>query len=150
MRCSECGNRKVVFHTVFGWAGVAVSGRGVTRIVLPKAGKKAVEQELAAPGCGTGSAEKRTGGSKDGAEQLLDRTVTLLKRYFSGEDVRFDLPLDIGYYTPFQQAVWRAAMAIPSGETRSYAWVAARIRKPKAARAVGQAMGANPVPVMVP
>jgi O-6-methylguanine DNA methyltransferase len=54
------------------------------------------------------------------------------------------------YYTAFQQAVWKAASGIPYGETRSYAWVAKRIRKPRAARAVGQALGANPVPIIIP
>jgi methylated-DNA-[protein]-cysteine S-methyltransferase len=64
--------------------------------------------------------------------------------------VSFDLPLDLRYYTPFQRAVWRAAATIPYGETRSYAWIAKKIGKPKAARAVGQALGANPVPILIP
>jgi methylated-DNA-[protein]-cysteine S-methyltransferase len=80
----------------------------------------------------------------------LDKSVVLLKKYFSGERALFDLPLDLGYYTPFQQAVWRAAMKITSGETRSYAWIAQKIKRPRAARAVGQAMGANPVPIIIP
>ncbi len=76
--------------------------------------------------------------------------MKLLKRYFSGECVPFDLPLDLRYYTAFQQAVWNATAEIPYGETRSYAWIAKRVKKPKAARAVGQAMGANPIPIIVP
>jgi O6-methylguanine-DNA--protein-cysteine methyltransferase len=80
----------------------------------------------------------------------LRKSEDLLQRYFSGERVAFELPLDIRYYTPFQQAVWRAAAKIPYGETRSYAWIARLIKKPKAARAVGQAMGANPFPVIIP
>jgi len=54
------------------------------------------------------------------------------------------------YYTTFQQAVWRAAMAIPYGETRSYSWIAKRIKNPKAGRAVGQALGVNPIPIIIP
>jgi len=84
------------------------------------------------------------------ASPLLAKAVKLLKRYFSGESVSFDVPLDLRYYTPFQQAVWKAAAAIAPGETRSYAWIAKRIRNPKAARAVGQALGANPVPIIIP
>lgn len=59
------------------------------------------------------------------------------------------VPLDLGG-TPFQRAVWAAARAIPFGRTRTYAEVAAAVGRPRAARAVGQALGANPVPLLVP
>lgn len=52
--------------------------------------------------------------------------------------------------TPFQQAVWAAIAAIPSGQVRSYGDIARQIGKPRAARAVGAACGANPVPFLVP
>ncbi|MFQ5508664.1 MAG: methylated-DNA--[protein]-cysteine S-methyltransferase [Leptospirillia bacterium] len=60
-------------------------------------------------------------------------------------DVALDAP-----GTPFQQQVWTAARNIPSGETRSYGDIAKALGKPGAARAVGQALGANPVPLLVP
>lgn len=82
--------------------------------------------------------------------KFLTNVAKLLKHYLSGKSVSFDLPLDLRYYTAFQQAVWKAAAEIPIGETRSYAWVAKRIRKPGAARATGQALGANPVPIIIP
>lgn len=53
-------------------------------------------------------------------------------------------------YTPFQQAVWRACMRIPEGQTRSYKWIAQQIGKPGAVRAVGNALGRNPFPPVVP
>ena len=53
-------------------------------------------------------------------------------------------------YTPFQQAVWKACMEIPSGQTRSYKWIAARIGRPGAVRAVGSALGRNPFAPAVP
>lgn len=53
-------------------------------------------------------------------------------------------------YTPFQQAVWRACMAIPSGQTRSYKWIAEKIGKPGAVRAVASALGKNPFAPVVP
>lgn len=59
------------------------------------------------------------------------------------------VPVDPGG-TPFQRAVWAAARAIPRGETRTYQQIAAAIGRPGAARAVGQALGANPVPLLVP
>jgi O6-methylguanine-DNA--protein-cysteine methyltransferase len=135
-----------IFKTTLGWAGVAASESGICSIVLPKKDKKAVERELNSAKCGVRSA------ARTGSPHLivLKKAVRLLQKYFSGERVSFDFPLDIRYYTPFQQAVWRAAAEIPFGETRSYAWIARKIRNPQAARAVGQALGANPVPIIIP
>ena len=53
-------------------------------------------------------------------------------------------------YTPFQQAVWKACMTIPEGQTRSYKWIAEKIGKPGAVRAVGSALGHNPFAPVVP
>lgn len=53
-------------------------------------------------------------------------------------------------YSPFSQAVWRACAEIPAGETRTYGWIAKRIGKPQAARAVGRALGANPFAPAIP
>lgn len=140
-------NVSAVFRTPFGWAGVAVSQSGVRRIILPRKSKPVVQRELRAEGI---VPDRAQGAGRSNADRLLNRAVRLLQRYFSGETVAFDLPLDLRYYTPFQQSVWQAAAAIRFGETRSYGWIATRIGRPLAARAVGQAMGANPVPVLVP
>ncbi len=80
----------------------------------------------------------------------LKGAVTQLRGYFAGKRVSFDLPIDLRYYTPFQRAVWTAVAEIPYGETRSYAWIAKRINRPRSARAVGQAVGANPIPIIIP
>ncbi len=135
--------KTAIFHTAFGWAGAAASGRGITRIILPTKNKKDVWRELESSEFGAGSSERKP-------SRLLDKALVLLTRYFSGERVLFDLPLDLGDSTPFQQAVWHAVASIPSGETRFYAWIARRIKKPLAARAVGQAVGANPIPIIIP
>jgi O6-methylguanine-DNA--protein-cysteine methyltransferase len=144
----------MVFKTPIGWAGVAVSGHGVCSIVLPKKEKGAVERELKralSPLTPGGRGKKGEGDLPSrGIEKMLESTVKFLRQYFSGERVSFDLPVDMRYHTAFQQAVWKATAQIPHGETRSYAWVAKKIRKPGAARAVGQALGANPVPIIIP
>ena len=57
---------------------------------------------------------------------------------------------DMTRYTPFCQAVWKACAGIPRGQVRTYGWIARRIGKPKAARAVGRALGANPFAPTVP
>ena len=53
-------------------------------------------------------------------------------------------------YTPFQRAVWLACMSIPKGQTRSYKWLAEKIGRPRAVRAVGSALGKNPFAPLVP
>jgi O-6-methylguanine DNA methyltransferase len=160
--------KRAIFDTPLGWVGVAASDHGICRVILPNKDKREVEQELADfPSAGNARRNPNhpqtlffTGGglgvppiAKGGAggtERILAKTLKLLKRYFSGARVSFDLPLDMRYYTAFQQSVWKATAEISHGETRSYAWIAKRVKNPKAARAVGQAMGANPVPIIVP
>jgi len=73
-----------------------------------------------------------------------------LRTYFSGHKAAFPDELDLSAATPFQREVWEITRLIPYGETRSYTWVAEQIGKPKALRAVGQALGSNPLPVIVP
>jgi len=79
------------------------------------------------------------------------RIVLLLKRYFEGEKTDFgELSLDWSGYGEFCRKVWQAAREIPWGTTLSYGEVAALIGKPQASRAVGRALGMNPLPVIVP
>lgn len=79
----------------------------------------------------------------------LRQTVQQLDAYFTGERKVFDLPLDL-QGTEFQRTVWQELMHIPFGRTTSYAQHARRIGKPKALRAVGAAIGRNPVSIVVP
>ncbi len=82
---------------------------------------------------------------------FVDHALRLLRAYFRGKPVSFsDIPLDLGSPTPFQLAVWQASSRIPFGETRPYKWIAQQIRKPRAVRAVGNALGKNPIPILVP
>jgi methylated-DNA-[protein]-cysteine S-methyltransferase len=82
-------------------------------------------------------------------DALLSGTRQLLMRYFNGEPVHFDLPLDL-HGTPFQRAVWQALRSIPRGQTRCYGDIAAQLGAPKASRAVGAAVGRNPLSIVVP
>lgn len=72
-----------------------------------------------------------------------------LDEYFARRRRTFDLPLSLSG-TPFQRQVWLALAEIPYGETVSYAELARRVGRPQAFRAVGQANGANPIPVILP
>ena len=79
----------------------------------------------------------------------LRRAVSALRAYASGRSSARRLTLDLNG-TPFQQKVWNRLCAIPTGKTISYGALAASIGRPKAARAVGAAVGANPVPLLIP
>lgn len=80
---------------------------------------------------------------------IFTRTRAQLEAYFQGTLQEFDLPLaPLG--TAFQQRVWEELCRIPYGVTISYGELAQRIGSPKAVRAVGQANGRNPIPIVVP
>ena len=81
---------------------------------------------------------------------VLVRAVSQLREYFAGRRTQFDLPLDLQGGTPFQQSVWQALLAIPAGGTASYGDLSRRVGRPSAVRAVGAAVGRNPVSIIVP
>jgi methylated-DNA-[protein]-cysteine S-methyltransferase len=81
---------------------------------------------------------------------VLKKISTQLKEYFASKRTEFDIPLDLSGGTDFQQAVWKVLLAIPQGGTTSYADVSRRIGNPAAVRAVGAAVGRNPVSIIVP
>lgn len=91
-----------------------------------------------------------------GAAPPLERETSLLARvrdqvdaYLTDGLAAFDLPLDF-QGTDFQQAVWRALLRVPYGRVVTYAQLAAMAGRPGAARAVGNAVGANPIPIIIP
>ena len=86
----------------------------------------------------------------DDAHPVLLRARAQLERYFAGQSKSFDLPLDLQSGTPFQQSVWSALLAVPAEKTLSYGQLASTIGKPAAVRAVGAAVGRNPVSIVVP
>ncbi|HEY3523974.1 MAG TPA: methylated-DNA--[protein]-cysteine S-methyltransferase [Candidatus Limnocylindrales bacterium] len=83
------------------------------------------------------------------AEAVPEPLASAIRRRLAG-DRRVRIPLDLRGATEFQVAVWLKALDIPRGEVRPYGWVAAEIGRPKAVRAVGSALGRNPVPLVVP
>lgn len=117
-----------------------VDGTGaVLRIEFAKGRRPArMREELARTGARVIDDAGRTRAVR---EQLWD--------YFAGRRERFTLALS-PHGTPFQRAVWQAMQGIPFGETRSYAHIARMVGKPRAARAVGRATGANPIPIVIP
>jgi methylated-DNA-[protein]-cysteine S-methyltransferase len=81
---------------------------------------------------------------------VLDAAMEQLQQYFAGERQQFDLPLDLSTGTAFQQQVWAQLQAIANGDTVSYGQLSQQIGNPKAVRAVGAAVGRNPISIVVP
>ena len=133
------GLKYITFNTDMGWLGILSSVKGLLRTILPQHSAKVAYQLL--------------GDSVNYATwspRLFDDLMERLKVYFSGHRITFPDRLDLSRATYFQREVWEITRLIPYGETRSYTWVAEQIKKPKAMRAVGQALGKNPLPIIVP
>ncbi len=81
---------------------------------------------------------------------VLRAAARQLDQFFAGQRRRFDLPLDLLGGTPFQQSVWRALLQIEPGSTSSYGAIGHTIGRPAAVRAVGAAVGRNPISIIVP
>jgi len=129
-----------VFPTEMGWVGIAGREDWIGMLVLPKPSRDAAIEAL-----GEGNH-----GPLVESEHDFSGCAEEIAAYFAGERVQFDCELDLGDAGEFDRRVWSAAREIGFGETRSYGWLAVRIGKPHAPRAVGQALGRNPIPVIVP
>ena len=86
----------------------------------------------------------------DADHAVLREAAAQLDDYLAGRRAAFDLPLDLSHGTAFQQSVWSALRDIPRGATTSYGTLGARVGRPAAVRAVGAAVGRNPISVIVP
>jgi methylated-DNA-[protein]-cysteine S-methyltransferase len=84
------------------------------------------------------------------APARLDDVRRELDEYFAGRRHHFDLPIDWALASPFGRRVLTATAAIPFGQVSTYGKVAAQAGNPKASRAAGRALGANPIPIVVP
>ena len=73
-----------------------------------------------------------------------------IQRYLAGEQQSIDTPIDMSGMTSFQRLVLGAVRRVPRGKYVTYGELAARIGRPRAARAVGRALGSNPIPIVIP
>ncbi len=90
-----------------------------------------------------------SGFSQDCSTALEQEARRQLEEYFVGRRQTFDLPLR-PKGTEFQRCVWKELLQIPYGQTATYGQIAKKIGNPNAARAVGQACNANPIPIFIP
>lgn len=134
----------VVAKTDWGWIGVAATDRGIARIALPCRRRADALSEMSS----TPGSSRRVRG--EAAVRLEKRAISLLADYFRTGRMDWNLPLDLGGATDFEKKVWRAARKIPRGSVVTYGELARQIGQQGAARAVGRALGRNPVPIAVP
>jgi len=128
------------FQSSIGTIYVASTDRGICKISLPRETKKDFIAWLHQHFDDNAVIESR---SKN--KVLIDE----LSRYFKRRLVQFTLPLD-DRGTPFQRKVWRELLRVPYGRTITYKELARKVGAPKAYRAIGQALHANPLPILVP
>ncbi|HEX5544032.1 MAG TPA: methylated-DNA--[protein]-cysteine S-methyltransferase [Nitrospira sp.] len=133
--------RWMIFRSPWGWMGLVESPKGIQTIVLPKHSKRAVESDLSA---------QSDGPLQQGESSRLEAARRQLLDYLEGRRNIFTVPLDLSRGTLFQRQVWRTLQRVPYGKLRSYQWIAARVGGRHYARAVGNAVGANPLPIVVP
>ncbi|MEK6801810.1 MAG: methylated-DNA--[protein]-cysteine S-methyltransferase [Nitrospirota bacterium] len=125
----------ITFQTAWGLIRITASEKGVTSIDLSPSDPAARQQPAEAGGA---------------AASIVEEAQAQLLAYIEGTRREFSFPVDYSAGTPFQRKVWKAIARIPYGRVRSYQWVAMRVGGKQYARAVGMALGANPVPIVVP
>ena len=133
--------RACVFRTPWGWMGISETTKGIDAVVLPKASRQAVLSELRAASAALLEAQVSSR-LREARAQLID--------FLAGTRKSFDLSLDLSSGTSFQRKVWRTLRRVSYGQLRSYQWVAVRVGGRRYARAVGNAVGANPMPIVIP
>ncbi len=129
-----------IFETSWGWVGVLASQKGLIRTTLPCADIEECTRSL--------------GPTLDDAVQIPGNFTVHRRDFrdlFDGRTVNFDqYAVDIADGPPFYSAVWSLCRLIPFGETRTYSWIASKLNCPYGARAVGQAMARNRLPIVIP
>ena len=121
-----------LIETPLGKFRAQFTARGLARLQFPKAAADPIADSIEPP------------------KNWLRHTTAALKTMLAGRAPKKLPPMDLSTGTKFQQQTWRALLRIPAGRTRGYGKLARAVRRPKAARAIGGACGANPIPVLIP
>ena len=129
---------------------LAISVRGISETTPFSASSRLCERSPRSPSSRQDARAPSTFASSKRDARLERRLEADFLAYFSGKRVEFDYPVDVEGFTPFQKAVWAAMREIPYGQTRSYRWIAEKVGRPRAYRAVGNACGKNPLLIIQP
>lgn len=129
----------VIYETKVGWIGALSSDVGLIKTTFPQKSQKlallSLNVETLKPAY---------------SNEIFKQMIEFYISYFNGDKITFTGKLDLSSSTSFQRAVWDATLRIPYGETRSYSQIALIIDNPLSCRAVGNALGQNPMPIVIP
>ncbi len=148
-----------IFETKLGWVGIEGSGGGLMRLILPRRSREKTIELLDGDRKSlheSQAIEKHTRRVAWHSKRVWDEDNLMrsvkndLIAYLSGERICFDYPVDFNALSPFVAKVLRIVRTIPYGKTKSYLWVAEKIGGRQFARAVGQALSKNPLPIIIP
>jgi methylated-DNA-[protein]-cysteine S-methyltransferase len=127
------------FITSFGWCGLIKGEKGLKRIFLPEKNKQELMAKIKA-------FYPLSVSSKD----EFEKEIKGISAYFRGDNKKFSFFLDFSGFTNFQRMVWSETAKIPYAQNRTYCIIAEKIGKKNSARAVGNALGENPFPLVIP
>lgn len=135
----------LVFETALGFVALSWSAQGLTHLALPQ-DERAGAERLAARWRDAGPPV-----AEADAPEFVAAAIALIRRYAQGETVDFSvLPFDLRGVGPFRQAIYAAALRLPQGAVTTYGELAESAGHPGSARETGQALGANPLPLVIP
>ena len=126
-----------VCETELGWVGLVLSAKGLRATTLPRRTRDEALREAVEMGADTPAGEA--------AAAVAERLRAIAAGHLTD-----GIAIDWEGIGGFRRSVMEEAMRIPAGETRSYGWLAERVGRPRAARAVGRVMATNPLPLVVP
>jgi methylated-DNA-[protein]-cysteine S-methyltransferase len=131
-----------LLETELGVCGIAWTGQGLSRLQLPEADRAATERRL----------QKRAPATRcDALPAKIAAVVAQVRRYAAGEKLEFtDVDLELAETSAFHCRIYEALRRVGWGHTSTYGALAREVGAPDAARAVGQAMGRNPIPLIIP
>ena len=131
----------LIFPTEFGAGGIAWRDSGLTRLLIPERDVSGTERRL-------------SGGiriNSDAAPAWVSSAIVALQNYFTGHPTDFaGIKLDLSHCTDFHKRIYAALLNVGWGKTTTYGALAAEVGAPDGARAIGQAMGRNPLPIIIP
>lgn len=130
-----------ILDSLIGPIGIVASPKGIREVMLRCPPEEVFAQEL--------ENKYRCEVRENGENKILKKASSQIDRYLSRKLKKFDIPLD-ALVSPFVRKVMSIVSEIPYGEVVSYQQVAKKVGSPKGARAVGRAVGANPLPIIVP
>lgn len=134
---------QMVFETALGFVGIGWSGKGLTRLCLFQRDRAAVERRLERHGA--------AGGDESGAPAWIAALVRDIRAYAEGDEIDFTaVPVELAGVDDFRIAIYEAARKLAFGETTTYGELAKRAGHAGLPRETGQALGANPVPLVIP